>query len=273
MKTSVEKSDRDGNLTRSEWRILAVNPEGVIHITNRVGRINIEGGAEDSCLLNTRLQVSGDDPEAAASLLDRLGVDVTESEEGIFLTGAAPAELAHSGLGHRIDMNIVLPERSKLILRHADGDISVTGLKGDLIIRHEVGNITCKQISGDMEIMLEDGNVILDRIEGGVLSIDLEDGNVRGMHMRGTANVRVEEGNVALAYGPEVSDTCSVYVTTEVGNIHLTTPGNMLPEDRSGAQTTQGEGARWKSAVKQGKVNHVIKLKAEEGDVKVTPRD
>ena len=272
MKTSVEKSDRDSNLTRSEWRTLAVNPEGVIHITNRVGRINIEGGADNSGFLITRLQVSGDDPEAAAALLEQLGVDVTESEEGLFLTGVAPAEVAHSGLGHRIDMNIVLPEHSKLILRHVDGDISVTGLKGDLIIRHEVGNITCKQISGDMEIMLEDGNVNLDRIEGGSLTIDLEDGNVRGMHMRGSANVRVEEGDVTLAYGPEVTDICSIHVTTEEGHIHLTTPGNMLPDDRNGAHTRQGDGARWKSALKQGRVIHVIKLKAEDGEVEVTAK-
>jgi hypothetical protein len=108
----------------------------------------------------------------------------------------APGETA-SNL-HTSDGNVSLTGlRGDQYIKTSDGNIEISRIAGNVVGKTSDGNVRIKDIRGSVEIGTSDGNIKLDNIIGDSQS-STSDGNIELTNVKGNTSVRTSDGDIYI---------------------------------------------------------------------------
>jgi DUF4097 and DUF4098 domain-containing protein YvlB len=182
-------------------------------------------------------------------------------------------------------------------LASVDGNIDIRKSKLTMLtVKKEDGDVQCDSIIGDCDIQVDDGDVIISyaedltkdckcvvrgndgniTINGGsftVCQIKRESGKIDCDNVRGNLDFELEDGKVSVNYADNIPESCTINVRLEEGNVRLSAPGGMFPEDSPSQTKKRGEeGAEWKTQVSTSGGSRTVNLNTDEGTIKIEKR-
>lgn len=152
-----------------------------------------------------------------------------------------------------VSFRLQLPAQTACNLRTSDGNISMTGLKGEQRASTSDGNVDVSDVQGSLIASTSDGNVTIKNIAGPV-EAKTSDGDIRLSDVRGDVKGSTSDGNISAD-------------RIKGGTFIKTSDGNITFRDLSGSLT---------ASTSDGNVSgNLIKLVTElsvrtsDGDIKV----
>jgi hypothetical protein len=136
-------ADEFSQVSRQSTRLLA----GTVVVDARVGDIRVEGWDKARVDVEVTKVVRAGSQVKAQPLFERLGVRLTTDEEGrtVYLkTLYPPRRLWRPFRGETkltVNLHIKIPSNAKLRLRCVDGDVTVSGVRGDVHLRVNYGDV------------------------------------------------------------------------------------------------------------------------------------
>ncbi len=150
---------------------VAFNPGGVFSIENQNGSIDIEVGSESSVRIEAEKEARSEEE------LRDLQIVVEGSGDSVSVR-----TLHHSrrGSGY-VNYRIVLPAEAQVTVSTANGEVSVTGIRGRVQAQSVNGALRIEDISGEIEAETTNGSIRASylRVEGGRHRFETTNGEVR----------------------------------------------------------------------------------------------
>ncbi len=147
--------------TSTETRELRVEGVPTITVRNAAGSVSVKVGTGGQVTVvitkRSRGLLGGDEGD-----LKRVEVEVTQQGDGITIETHYPGSFGPRGI--TVDLEISTPAATNLNLRHAAGDVRVSGIQGVIRARVNAGNFDASgvMLSGSGELELNAGNLTLD---------------------------------------------------------------------------------------------------------------
>lgn len=210
-------------------------------------------------------------------LEEHLDVDISSSNDDLEITIKQKESSWIKNWKDRyyVSLHILAPERTSANLRTSDGDIDMTGLKGNQNCKTSDGDIHVENIVGDLYTKTSDGNIIVSDVDG-TLETSTSDGDIKAANIKGEASFRTSDGDITV--GNVMGDT---QATTSDGNIILeevkgdhtarTSDGNIVFEDMQGSITAQTSDGNIKGDLNS--LTNKLYLKTSDGDITVAVPD
>ncbi len=199
-------------------------------VKNARGRTVVVGRADATTVSIVALKTAvGNDEEAAAGLLDKISIQVTEHDDEVVVETRDEGKWDHDWSlwsvvkgGRRsawVDYTIEVPQSFRVSAATTSGEVRASNLKGgaevtatsgDVSIRSVGGNSSARLTSGDLEVIEVDGDLSVSATSGSV-TVD----NVKGkLEIEGTSGdfraARIgKDADIQLASGDFVLEGCS----------------------------------------------------------------
>lgn len=114
-----------------------------------------------------------------------------------------------------VNFEIHVPAQTSADLNTSDGNVSISGLKGNQKIKTSDGNISVEKIAGDVVAGTSDGNVTVADVKGSA-QISTSDGNINLTNIGGDASSTTSDGDI------EINKVIgSTYAKTSDGHINF----------------------------------------------------
>lgn len=152
-----------------------------------------------------------------------------------------------------VSFRLQLPAQTACNLRTSDGDISMTGLKGDQRLSTSDGSIKASDIQGSLIASTSDGNVDVKNVTGSV-ETKTSDGDIRLSDVRGNVKGSTSDGNVSADR-----------VTGE--SVLKTSDGNITFKDLSGSLTASTSDGNVSGNLL--KLKNELSVRTSDGDIRV----
>ena len=167
-------------------------PEVAVQVDD--GNIEVRTGAADR--IEARVETRGWRISS-----DEVRVEPTQSGNHLDLVVRVPRE--HFSFGnHSVRVTLVVPAESTMNLRTKDGNVTVSGVKGEQRISTGDGNLDLSGLDGSLVADTGDGNISA-KGRFDLLDIHTGDGNIdadanSGSKMKGGWTARTGDGNITL---------------------------------------------------------------------------
>ena len=152
-----------------------------------------------------------------------------------------------------VSFRLQLPAQTACNLRTSDGDISMTGLKGDQRLSTSDGSIKASDIQGSLIASTSDGIVDVKNVTGSV-ETKTSDGDIRLSDVRGNVKGSTSDGNVSADR-----------VTGE--SVLKTSDGNITFKDLSGSLTASTSDGNVSGNLL--KLKNELSVRTSDGDIRV----
>lgn len=199
-------------VTESFSEDYTVSGETRVLISNRNGDVSVQPSETEA------LTVSGEKQAASQNGLDSMSVDIVEGER--FLINVR-FESGSDFSNRRVTLSVGLPEGVAVDAAHtANGDVTVTGVRGDLNAGTANGNVAVTDVAGFVRGETTNGNVQIRNCTG-VTGARTSNGNVdvELLAMRSDVTCASSNGNVTARVGPDVS--AAVRLSTNIGTAQI----------------------------------------------------
>jgi len=166
--------------------------EGSPHflVVNRRGNVDIRGSDQKRIGAVIQETVWAENESAARRIANQLQFHIAESGEQYQLASNLDS-LPHSGSTLRLDMTIRVPQSTSAEVTVNEGDVSVSGLKGNQSLTARRGDVRTDNIDGILRIHQSRGAISADSIDGS-LEVEGRGGDVSVRNVTGSVIV---EGN------------------------------------------------------------------------------
>lgn len=182
-----------------------------------------------------------------------------------------------SGFRVKVKSTLLVPENTEIEVRLVDGDVKVSGLKGDVQLKSVDGDLEVKGCEGDLKLRTVDGEIDAKDCSGTVDTYTT-DGNVNVSGVFSGVHFRSVDGDAAfkLKEGSKLAEDCDF--RTVDGDIDLAFPGDfgfkVYVRTTDGSIKVRDLGfdninlqKRNRLEAERKDASHLIKIKSTDGDV------
>jgi DUF4097 and DUF4098 domain-containing protein YvlB len=150
---------------------VAFNPGGLFSIENQNGSIDIAVGTEPSVRIEAEKEAKSDEA------LRDLEIVVEGSGDRVSVRTVNHRRWGSGGVSYRI----VLPAEAQIMVSTANGEVSVTGIRGRVQAESVNGALRIEDIAGEIEAETTNGSIRASylRVEGGRHRFETTNGEVR----------------------------------------------------------------------------------------------
>ena len=163
-------------------------------VVNRRGNVDLRGTDQQNVAAVIQETVWAENEAAARKIADRLKFHIAQ-EGGQYELASNMDSLPHSGRTLRLDMLIRVPQSTSAEVTVNEGDVSVSGLKGNQSLTARRGDVRADKIDGVLRIHQSRGAISADTIDGS-MEIEGRGGDVSVRNVTGSVTV---EGNFSGA--------------------------------------------------------------------------
>ena len=170
--------------------------EGSPHllVVNRRGNVDIRGADQKNIGAVIQETVWAENESAARRIADQLKFHIAEND-GQYQVASNMDSLPHSGRTLRLDMTISVPQATAAEVTVNEGDVSVSGLKGNQSLTARRGDVRADSINGVLRVHQSRGGISASSIDGSV-EIEGRGGDVSVQNVTGSVTI---EGNFSGA--------------------------------------------------------------------------
>ncbi len=165
-----------------------------ILIVNRRGNVDLHGTDQSDIGGVIQETVWAENESTARKIADSLKFNFTKSD-GQYVLGSNLDSLPHAGRTLRLDMTLRVPRSTAAEITDDEGDINLTGLKGNQTLTSRHGDVHANQIEGVVRIHKSRGATVIDKVDGSV-EIEGRGGDIVVRNVTGSLTV---EGNFSGA--------------------------------------------------------------------------
>jgi hypothetical protein len=145
-----------------EWtRTYTLSPGGELQIVGGVGVIDVQGGTGATVDVRAERVVKAASNDAAAPLVSRVRISEDIAPEKIVLRTEGLGGIL-IGVDVEVNFHVTVPASTRLRLRTAGGDISLTNLDGVVVASTTNGNLVGKALRGGVDARSTNGSVTMD---------------------------------------------------------------------------------------------------------------
>jgi hypothetical protein len=208
--------------TKTIKKEFGITTNGVVNITNKYGKVEIETWDRDRVKVEVRITVVASSEKNAQEVFDRIRIDFANRSDYI----KAQTEIASkksswwswatgSDSDFYIDYRIKVPKSINLELSNKYGDVIIPNMDGWAKLELKHGNFDIKKMSDDIQVDVQHGNGIL---ESG------KDVKINGVHSNLTIKqadkmeLTTKHTNVAIKEAGEISCS-SKYDNYAIGRV------------------------------------------------------
>jgi Toastrack DUF4097/LiaI-LiaF-like transmembrane region len=159
-------------------------------IVNRRGNVDIRGSDQQNIGAVIQETIWAENESAAKEIADRLQFHITENG-GQYEIGSNLDSLPQSGRTIRLDMVIRVPQSTTAEVTDDEGDVDVSGLKGNQTLTTRRGDVHADDIAGVLRIHQAGGATSAHKVDGSV-EIEGRGGDIAVRSVTGSVTV---EGN------------------------------------------------------------------------------
>lgn len=202
---------------RTERRTMPVPAGGAVHIEHRSGRVTVRGHERNDLLVETTFRASASNKTDAEAFLRTMQLEVTATGTTVSVRINTPRRTGgNSDVGYVVDLDVSVPEWTRLNVENRFGDTTVTRVMGPLTVISGNGRITVADVGAPATLRNQFGAVDVSRVTGG-LDIQNSNGEIAARDVTGGATITTAFGGVTLE---RISG--AVTVTGTNGDIRLT---------------------------------------------------
>lgn len=222
------------------------------------GTVKIQGSANSNAveIWGVRRVESESQADADANLT-RLSVEITTTEEGIFVFTRQPEDT--HGRNFIVNYQVRVPHNWLVFAENINGNTSLDSINNDVNVALINGELEVKDITGNASAELVNGNLRLIEISGNVLGA-LVNGNIYGkvyLPPSGICKVSTVNGQVALS----IPQTTSANFSARVSNGTISLSNLTLRNAATSPTSTTGT---------LGSGDGTLQLKTVNGNIVVT---
>jgi len=119
----------------------------------------------------------------------------------------------------KIRVSARVPEDTKLKVKIASADATLTGRYGDCVVDAASGDVALGQVNGWLRAHAASGDIAVERVEGQV-AVDTASGDIRIGYAGGEATVQTASGDVVLGHGETSLRVKSASGDVRVDSVH-----------------------------------------------------
>ena len=219
---SIEESKQDNIniIKRIEMLKKSISPGSVLEVTNEDGSITVVGSDTNACRIDSAFTIKAPTSEAVKALSKEVSLDVTPTSKGLSIKVNHPKKMLQNH-SYQVDLQIVVPGNTNLVLNNEDGNVQVKNLEGQIQIDVGDGDIVCENITADVRLVSEDGNIDIRKSKLTGLNVEKEDGNVQCGNISGDCDILVNDGDVIISYAEDLAKDCRCIVRGNDGNVTI----------------------------------------------------
>jgi hypothetical protein len=159
-------------------------------VVNRRGNVDIRGSDQQSIGAVIQETVWAENESAARKIADELKFQFSENG-GQYQLASNVDSLPHGGRALRLDMTVSVPQSTSVEVTVNEGDVSVSGLKGDQALTARRGDVRANNIEGVLRVHQSRGAISADAVDGS-MEIEGRGSDVSVQNVTGSVTV---EGN------------------------------------------------------------------------------
>lgn len=184
-------------LTEPFTRTVPMSRSGTLALLNQAGDVVISGGGGAEVTVDAVKRVRlGASAQARTDLLG-ITIAVSETGGGVEIRTEIPEHIRRTA---RVDLVVTLPDTASVTVRTEQGNLQVTGVRGELRASAVFGNITAASVGNLREARTVSGDVDMTDVEGEDLTAGALKGNVVGRNLKvARIDVDVPIGDIRLA--------------------------------------------------------------------------
>jgi hypothetical protein len=167
-------------------------------VVNRRGNVDLRGADQQNIAAVIQETVWAENETAARKIADQLKFHIAQ-DGGQYELASNVDSLPHSGRTLKLDMLIRVPQSTTAEVTVDQGDVSVTGLKGDQSLTTRRGDVRANNLQGMLRVHQSRGTTSASNIDGS-LDIEGRGGDIAVHNVTGSVTV---EGNFSGAAGFE----------------------------------------------------------------------
>ena len=182
-------------------------PGSDIEIVNRYGSVEVIPAEVDRITVDVRKTIVAETQEDADQLSEVLTFSIREEPPGFRIVSTFNRdENTVRGRRFRTSLTVRVPMESNLRIDNRNGDVSLSGLRGDQAISNAFGEVAVRGIEGSLDLNNRNGNVAIESVSGsatienafartevrnvgGNLAVDTRNGDVDVSDVNGSATI------------------------------------------------------------------------------------
>lgn len=204
-------------LKTQETRVWAMKKDMELVMLTDDGSIEIMSHDQDSIRIEITRRVRARHEKEAKQILDDISIDVRESRNRLIMRERHtegnqlhlldllnPNKWKKLSQTHvRVDYRVTLPFRSRLRIKHDEGDVHAENLSGTIFISIDEGDCRLKNIRfQNCRVEIDEGNILLNDMTGepdSYMRLSCDEGRVSMDHITGSeAMIKLDEGHIRM---------------------------------------------------------------------------
>ena len=263
-----------------EEKTLKVNGPVNLRLNNDFGNINVTSGVDGEVHIKAEKTGWGPNEAEAQKALNSLKINIEQNGNNIQVSSQLPEPpntLIIGPIGGSVKFTITVPEEAAITLNSSNGDLALSGTKGNADLQTDFGGVTVSDVQGAVTVRTKNGNVIAgdilsdadvsltsefgditaQAIRGIDLTVDSKNGalDLQGLTASGLLNAGSDFGNISMTD----SQASSVEIQSTNGKVtleKLTVDGKVTVHNDFGDQTLNSvEASTYDLTTKNGKIN------------------
>lgn len=177
----------------SEWsRNYTLQDGGELQVVGAGGTIDVQGTTSPTIDVKAERIVRAVTDDMASSMAPRVRINEDVTPDKIVLRSEGLAGIT-VGVEVEVNFHVTVPEGTKLRLRSANGDITMTNLSGAIVASSANGAIVGKGLKGGVDARSTNGSITIDMVAVSKDPVDLRatNGTIQ-LSVPSTANANVE---------------------------------------------------------------------------------
>jgi DUF4097 and DUF4098 domain-containing protein YvlB len=216
-------------LTANETRTFTVTGVPDIVLQTFDGPIEVHSWDRDE------IEVEVERRAMEQNLLDEMKISAEQEGNRITIkvTGPATGHFRGITIGSRVSptarLRVAVPRKSNLQATSGDGHIAVEDIAGTVSLDTQDGSVRGSRLSGDIRVRSGDGSIRMEKIEGR-LDLETTDGTIVLDAKPSVLRGRTGDGSIRLHVAPDSTMAEDWELTTGDGSITLTLPPSFNAE-------------------------------------------
>jgi DUF4097 and DUF4098 domain-containing protein YvlB len=207
-----------------EEKTLKVSGPVNLTLNNDFGNISVASGADGQVHIKAEKTGWGPNEAEAQKALESLKLNIEQNGNSIQVSAQLPEPpntLIIGPIGGSVKFTITVPEEAAITLDSTNGDLVLSGTKGNADLHTDFGGIDVSDVSGVVTVNTKNGNILAENIlSDAFVSLTSEFGNITAHGIRG-ADLTVDSTNGVLdLQGMTASGLLKA--TSDFGSLSLT---------------------------------------------------
>lgn len=162
-------SSDEQSAERRQEQPLDLAPGDRLRLTNDYGPVTVRADGAAEARLSCRFTVTAGSEEAAEAALGRAEITVDPADGALDVSCRLPG--APDGSRLVAELELLVPRDLSLLLESRNGDVLVSGLRGDVEVLGAGDAVTVREIAGAVSVTTGRGDITLEGIDGPVTAV------------------------------------------------------------------------------------------------------